>query len=406
MADLIPRFDVSYDIGAFVDGCLIALAGGLPSTRGLETVFGERDLVWTGSGRQAFYLMLRALDLRPGAKVAIPLFSSSSVATAVVAAGCEPFFIDVHPRTLTMDPSEVDRVRSRVAAIVPVHLFGNVVDMDGILDAAAGKPVIEDTAQATLSYLRGRLAGTFGLGSFYSFASSKWIPAGGGGLAAVNDPGFAVRVRAMAGELIRPSRLDSLRCAAMQLAKAALYSRALYGPFGNRARMTTEDRGYLLAKVDSNGIAGSSAEAVRRRSARAGDRMGRQRENSLKLLAWLRDAEDVTLPVERPGVRYGYSLFPVLTASEDERDTVMRVMFELGVDTSKIHYNSAECAARHGYAGGCPVSENVARRILTLPNFATLDNFGLERVALAFLEGLKRHRASARTSVGMEVCAV
>src|SRR5260370_39015566 len=116
MGDLIPRFDVSYDAGAFVDGCLMALAGGRPSTRGLEAVFGERDLVWTGSGRQALYLMLRALDLRPGAKVAIPLFRSSSVASAVVAAGCKPFFIDVDPRTLAMDPSEVDRVRSRVAA--------------------------------------------------------------------------------------------------------------------------------------------------------------------------------------------------------------------------------------------------------------------------------------------------
>jgi perosamine synthetase len=406
MADLIPRFDVSYDAGAFVDGCLMAIAGGRPSTRGLEAIFGDRELIWTGSGRQALYLMLRALDLPPGARVAIPLFSSSSVASAVVAAGCEPFFIDVHPRTLTMDPREVDRVRSRVAAIVPVHLFGNVADMDGILDAAAGKPVIEDTAQATLSFLRGRLAGTIGVGSFYSFASSKCIPAGGGGLAAVNDVGLALRVRAMASELVRPGMRESFRCAAMQLAKAALYSRALYGPFGNRARMTTEDRGYLLAKVDSNGIAGSSAEAVRRLSARAGERMGRQRENSLKLLALLRDAEDVVLPVERPGARYGYSLFPVLTASEDERDAVMRTMFELGVDTSKIHYNSAECAVRHGYKGGCPVSESVARRILTLPNFASLDNFGLERVALAFLAGLKRHREFARVRVSVEACTV
>ena len=176
--------------------------------------------------------------------------------------------------------------------------------------------------------------------------------------------------------------------------------------FGNRARMSTEDRGYLLAKVDTRGIAGSSAAAVRRLAAGTGERMGKQRENSLKLLARLRDAEDVILPRESLDARYGYSLFPVLTASEDERDTVMRVMFDLGVDTSKIHYNSAECAARHGYAGGCPVSENVARRILTLPNFATLDNFALERVALAFLAGLKRHRATAPTSVGMEVCAV
>jgi hypothetical protein len=222
----------------------------------------------------------------------------------------------------------------------------------------------------------------------------------------LNDAGFAVRVRAMAGELARPGRLESIRCAAMQLAKSALFSRALYGPLGNRARAAAEDRGYLLAKMNSQGIAGSSAAAVRRLAARSGERLGRQRENSLKLLAWLRDADDLILPAERPGARYGYSLFPVVTASEDERDTVMQTMFELGVDTSKIHYNSAECAARHGYAGGCPVSENVARRILTLPNFATLDNFDLERVALAFLAGLKRHRESPRVRIRVEAYTV
>ncbi len=406
MGNLIPRFDVSYDAGAFIDGCLVALAGGQPTTRGLESIFGERQLIWTGSGRQALYLMLRALELRPGAKVAIPLFSSSSVASTVVAAGCQPFFVDVDPRTLTMDPREVDRVRSRVSAIVPVHLFGNVADMDGIRDAAAGTPVIEDTAQATLSFWRGRLAGTFGLGSFYSFASSKCIPAGGGGLAAINDPKLALRVREMAGELVRPGRIAAFRAAAMQLAKSALYSRALYGAMGNRARAASEDRGYLLAKMDSQGIAGSSAAAVRRLAASAGERMGKQRENSLKLLAWLRNTEGAVLPEERPGARYGYSLFPVLTASEDERESAMRTMLKLGVDTSKIHYNSAECAARYGYAGGCPISESVSRRILTLPNFASLSPYNLERIALAFLAGLGDHRASAVRRVNMEACAV
>jgi dTDP-4-amino-4,6-dideoxygalactose transaminase len=67
---------------------------------------------------------------------------------------------------------------------------------------------------------------------------------------------------------------------------------------------------------------------------------------------------------------------------------------ELGVDTSKIHHNCIKTAIRHGYAGGCPVSEDLARRVLTLPNFAGLRSRDVERVATAFLTALARYRES------------
>jgi dTDP-4-amino-4,6-dideoxygalactose transaminase len=68
-------------------------------------------------------------------------------------------------------------------------------------------------------------------------------------------------------------------------------------------------------------------------------------------------------------------------------------MLQLGVDTSRVHHNCVQTAVRQGYAGGCPVSEDVARRVLTLPNFAGLRSQDLERVATAFLTALDRHRA-------------
>jgi perosamine synthetase len=397
MTRLIPRFAVPYGPTAFAHGCLATLSGGTRSPLGLEAVFGDREMVWTGSGRQALYLMLRALNERPGAKVAVPLLTSGSVISTVRAAGCEPFFLDIDPRTLTVDPNEIRRAQSQVAAIVVVHLFGSVADMDRVMDQAGGVPVIEDTAQSFMSFWRGRPTGTFGIGSFYSFASSKCIPAGGGGLAAINDANLASRVRDLAATLTPRGMLDSFRCAAMQLVKAALFSRVLYGLVGNRMRTTAEERGFLLAKVDSRAITASSIAAVRSLGAHLEQRMRRQHENSLKLIALLRGAKGVVLPEEPPGAHYGYMLFPVLVADEEERDAVRQTMFRLGVDTSRVHYNCVETAVQHGYAGGCPVSEDVARRLLTLPNFAALKPQDLERVACAFLTALDRHRAYAPT---------
>jgi len=414
LASLIPRFAIRYGTDVFAAGCRATLAAKVPPVPNAgapldQRVFGNREMFWTGSGRQALSLLLVALKLGRGAKVGIPLFSSSAVAAAVKAAGCEPHYLDVDPRTLTLDPKEIARSRTRLSAIVPVHLFGNVADMDRILDAAAGVPVIEDTAQCLTGYWHGRLAGSFGIAGFYSFASSKCIPAGGGGMAVLNsnaDGAMAAALRELVSKLEPRKRSDSLRSAVMQFAKTALFSRALYGPLGNRMRAGTEETGYLLAQVDARAIAPSSAAAVRRLIPGFTDRMLRQRENSLKLIGFLRDVSGIVLPVEPAAARYGYTLFPVLVGNTEERDNVRRIMLEHGVDTSEAHHNSAAIAAQNGYSGSCPVAEHVAGRVLTIPNFAELTTRDLERVSSVFITALNRARAAGRVRRIFEARAV
>jgi dTDP-4-amino-4,6-dideoxygalactose transaminase len=245
-----------------------------------------------------------------------------------------------------------------------------------------------------LGYSSGCRTGMFGLGSFYSFASSKCLSAGGGGLAAINDPLLATRVRDLAAKLTSRGPVDSFRRATMQLARAALSSRALYGSIGNVLRSAAEDRGHLHSTVDTRAIAASSAAAVKALAALLPQRLFRQRQNSLQLLARLKHAEGVVLPVEPAEAVYAYTLFPVLLANETERDAIRQGMLEQSVDTSTLHHNCAEAAVGHGYTGGCPVSENVARRLLTLPNFSGLTDRDVDRVASAFLTALKRHRST------------
>src|SRR5580700_11145968 len=181
----VPRFGLPYTPLDFA-AALTAIFGDakLPDAFGL---LGHSAKFWTRSGRQALRLLLTALDLKPGSGVALPLFTDPSLVSAIIAAGHRPVFIDVDPHFLTIDPQSLDGARGTFAAVVAVHLFGQLADMPTLLAAAGGVPVIEDAAHAPLSYLNGRMAGSFGVASFYSFASTNYWPAGGGGLAVLND---------------------------------------------------------------------------------------------------------------------------------------------------------------------------------------------------------------------------
>ena len=109
------------------------------------------------------------------------------------------------------------------------------------------------------------------------------------------------------------------------------------------------------------------------------------------------------LPVERPGVRYNYHLFPVLLRDEEECEAVRRRMRERGVDTSRIHFDVVEQARKLGYRGGCPVSESAAARMFTLPNYADLSGADVDRVASVFLDSLNSCRMSERRTGGNAV---
>lgn len=401
MVKSIPRFEISYGPAAFAAACRATLAGEVPPARDLASVLGDRQLIWTGSGSQALSLVLVALKLGRGARVAIPLFSPAAVATAVEAAGCQPLYVDVDPRTLTMDPREVARVRERVAAIVPVHLFGNVAEMDRLMDAARRVPVIEDTVQCVTGSWRGRRAGTFGVASFYSFGPAKCIAAGAGGLLAVNGTALAADMRQLAPKLRARKKTESLRSAATQLVHSMLSSHGLC-----RLSAYRDEHSDPVASVDAHAIPPSAAAAVPQLLRGFAGRMHRQRDNSLRLIDFLRPASGVVLPIEPASAIFCYTFFPVLVSSEEERDALRLAMLRRGVDTSAAYRNCAEIAAAKGYRGSCPVSEHVAQRALALPNSASLTSSDIERVASVFLDSLKSVRAAGRVRQIFEAHAV
>ena len=387
----IPRFALPYSPGDFVTA-LLALLHDAPPPDAFG-LLGSSPKFWTGSGRQALRLLLAALDLEPESGVALPLFTDPSLAHAIAAAGHRPVFIDVDPQSLTMDPKSLDSAAGKFSAVIIVHLFGQLADVPRLLAAAGNVPVIEDAAHAPLSFLNGKMAGEFGLATIYSFASTKYWPAGGGGLAVVHDAQLAGRMAGAVNALATPSRIREFRALMLQAAKSAVFRRQLYGFLGKPMRRWAEEWALLEPSLDMTAIQRSQAAAARRQAFRFASRVERQRANSLRLLSRLAGTDDVVLPCERPGARYNYHLFPVLLHDRRERAAVGAAMWKQFVDTSTIYSEVVDKCKGLGYRGGCPVSESVASRLITLPNHAALSNQEIDAVAQIFLSSLRACRS-------------
>jgi dTDP-4-amino-4,6-dideoxygalactose transaminase len=388
----IPRFALPYSPFDFAAGLRAMLLGGPDVTA--FPLFPGKPKFWTSSGRQALRLLLGALRLRPRSDVALPLFTDPSLIRAVAAAGHRPLFIDVDPRYLTIDPQSLADRRRQFSAVVAVHLFGQLADMPAIMTVAGSAPVIEDGAHAPFSLLDGRMAGTFGVAAFFSFASTKYWPAGGGGLAVVNDASLARTMTSDTRCLLPSSRILETRNILMQAAKAAAFHRRLYGVCARPVRRWTDKWALLEPRLDQNTIQRHWAAVACRQAARLAERVEQQRANSLQLLTRLGPEGDLVFPYERPGARYNYHMFPVLLQDHRERDALRAAMWSAFVDTSMIYSHAIAEARRFGYDGGCPVAESIAERLITLPNYAGLTHHDIDAVADVFRASLDACRRS------------
>lgn len=149
------------------------------------------------NGTCALYMALAALDIGVGDEVVVPALAYIASASTISLLGATPVFVDVDPETLCIDVDEVKKaLSSKTRAIIAVHLWGNMCDMEALLSIAEEQNlfVIEDCAQAHGANLNGRKAGTFGAMGVFSFASTKNMSCGEGGAIITNDETFWSRL--------------------------------------------------------------------------------------------------------------------------------------------------------------------------------------------------------------------
>ncbi len=183
--------------------------------------------VGVASGTDALHLAVRAAGVGPGDEVLIPANTFIATALAVTYVGAKPIPIDVDAETFLMDVQLIEKaITAKTKAIIPVHLFGRLLDLDPVLEIARrhGLVVIEDAAQAHGAQLNGKRAGARGLLGCFSFYPGKNLGCyGDGGLITTEDPALKARLEALRNygspkkyehpEIGYNSRLDTVQAA-------------------------------------------------------------------------------------------------------------------------------------------------------------------------------------------------
>lgn len=163
-------------------------------------LLGARYALAVSSCSAALFLSLRALALRPGARVLIPAFTFAAVPSAVLHAECVPVLVEVD-HSLRIDMADFAARLPGADAVLISHMRGHTSDMDAIMALcdAAGIPVIEDAAHSLGTTWGGQKVGTLGKIGCFSFQSYKMINAGEGGIMVTDDPELAARAVIMSG---------------------------------------------------------------------------------------------------------------------------------------------------------------------------------------------------------------
>jgi dTDP-4-amino-4,6-dideoxygalactose transaminase len=149
------------------------------------------------NGTAALEVALRAAHIGCGDEVIVPPYTFIATATAVLAVGATPVFVDVEEESLNIDPTKIEEaITPRTRAIIPVHIAGCPADMDGVLEVARKHNllVIEDAAQAHAAEWKGTKVGAIGDMGCFSFQASKNLNAGEGGAVLTNNPHWADQV--------------------------------------------------------------------------------------------------------------------------------------------------------------------------------------------------------------------
>ena len=323
------------DAGAFAGGPFVA-----KFEEEFAAFCGTPYAIGVGNGTDALWLSLLALGVGPGDEVITVPSTFMATAEAITYTGARPVFVDIDPASYTMDPDLLEpAITPRTRAIIPVHLFGQVADMDSILPIAGrqGIPVIEDACQAHGASCQGRRAGAFGTTGCFSFYPGK-------NLGAFGEAGAITT----ADERLR----DKLRA----LRDHGQVRKYHHATVGWNARMDGIQGAVLRVKLphlDRN-------NDFRRAHA------GFYRQN-------LPEEEGFVLPRETAPGRHVYHLYAVRTRN---RDRVLAQLERRGVHCG-IHYpipvHLQEAYQSLGYTRGAfPVAEQCADEFLSLPMFPEL----------------------------------
>jgi hypothetical protein len=297
------------------------------------------------SGTSALVIALTALGLGPGDEVIVPSFTFAATANAVRLVGATPVFADVRASDFALDPDDVAaRVTGRTSAVVVVHLFGQTGDMPALAATCRthGLALIEDAAQAHGARFGDTPAGAFGDAAAFSFYATKNMTTGEGGMVVLPDEGSARLARMLRNQGGLVAHQQEL--------------------VGHNARMT--EAAAAIGRVQLRRLAG----------------FNETRRDHARTYAGL--LPGIKLPQELPGRRHVWHQY---TVQLEERDAVAAALAAAGVDAGTFYRTPVHRLPAFQAEVELPVTQELARTVLSLPVHPGLSGQDLERVARALL---------------------
>lgn len=304
--------------------------------------------ITVANGTDALQIAQMALEIGPGDEVITPSFTYIATAETVALLGAKPVYVDIDPRTYTLDPAKLEAaITPRTRAIMPVSLYGQCADMDAI-NAIADKhslPVIEDAAQSLGGAYKGRKSGNLSTIACTSFFPSKPLGCyGDGGAIFTNDDALATVLR--------------------QIARHGQDRRYHHIRVGVNSRLDTLQAAILLPKlaVLDNEIA------------------ARQRVAQIYTLLFNESGVQTTPTIEE----YNLCAWAQYTIQIDGRDDVQAALKDIGIPTA-VHYpiplNRQPAVADDSAV--LPIGDAVAKRVMSLPMHPYLDEMAIRQVVHA-----------------------
>jgi dTDP-4-amino-4,6-dideoxygalactose transaminase len=316
----------------------------------LEQSLGIQKALLTTSCTHALEMAGLLLDIAPGDEVILPAFTFPSTANAFVLRGARPVFVDIRADTLNIDESQIEqRITERTKAIFLVHYAGVGCDMDTVLAIARrhGIAVVEDNAHGLYGKYRGRYLGTSGELAALSFHETKNFSCGEGGALLINDAQFNQRA-----EILRE--------------KGTNRSRFFRGEIDK----------YNWVDVGSSYLPSDLLAAFLRAQLEHRDQIQSMRrqmwENYARELASWAETNGARLPIIPPECEQSYHMFYLIMPSFESRQALISHLAGLGI-LGVFHYLPLHLSPMGlrfgGRQGDCPVTEDLADRLLRLPFF-------------------------------------
>lgn len=337
-ADLEPDLRTVLDTAGFVGGPFVSAF-----EQEYAAFVGVPHCVALGNGTDAVELALRAVGVGPGDEVIIPANTFVATAEAVCRAGATPVVVDVDPDALLMTAQAAAAARtSATKAVVPVHLYGQLAPVEQIADALPGVAVVEDAAQSQGAERLGRVSGSLGLAAATSFYPGKNLGAAGdAGALTCTDDEVATRTR-------------------------------LLGNHGSQRKYVHETLGFN-SRMDA-----IQAAVLRHKLRRLAEWNSRRREAAARYDDLLQGVDQVRPVATLPGNTHVFHLYVVQVP---DRDRVLDALLAAGIGAA-LHYPEPvhQTSAFGTLTASCPVAEQAAGRILSLPMFPHLRADQQERV--------------------------